>query len=175
MISKLKYFLKNLTGATPVEYAAIVGLVAFGIVVGARQMGTNLDDFFERTATTLSNLVSLTTQSLGGPTTQFASSATGNFLIGVTQVADAQNFEPYQFVEGVNSRTEYIQWLDSENGARPGLDGNTPSHRVENALNDLSVIYGTDMTQDLLVYGSGISDAELSQILDEVDNRRAAI
>jgi pilus assembly protein Flp/PilA len=43
-------FLKDDSGATAIEYALLAGLIAVAIVGGAAILGTELGDFFQRTA-----------------------------------------------------------------------------------------------------------------------------
>jgi len=53
MIKKLVQFLKGEEGATAVEYAVMVALIALIVIVGAQLLGTNTNAVFERAASTI--------------------------------------------------------------------------------------------------------------------------
>jgi pilus assembly protein Flp/PilA len=55
MKSQLVQFWKDEEGATAIEYALIAGLIAAAIVVGAGLVGTNLNAFFNKIASLVSD------------------------------------------------------------------------------------------------------------------------
>ncbi|TXI83858.1 MULTISPECIES: Flp family type IVb pilin [unclassified Cupriavidus] len=50
-------FNKRQRGATAIEYALIVGLVALGIAAGATQLGSDISSGFSSLGTTVKNLM----------------------------------------------------------------------------------------------------------------------
>ena len=48
-------FAKDESGATAIEYGLIAALIAVGIIVGARNLGTQLNSRFNGLATTIKN------------------------------------------------------------------------------------------------------------------------
>jgi pilus assembly protein Flp/PilA len=53
MMTIMKRFSKNESGATAIEYGLIAALIALAIMIGAGQLGTALDTQFSSIATTL--------------------------------------------------------------------------------------------------------------------------
>jgi len=51
----LRFFLKDETGATAVEYGLIAGLITVGLISGATLIGEALNDIFETGASALDN------------------------------------------------------------------------------------------------------------------------
>ena len=52
-MKKLMRFFKDEDGVTSVEYAVMVALIAAVVIVGARVLGTNTNNLFSSTASTI--------------------------------------------------------------------------------------------------------------------------
>lgn len=62
----LARFQRQQRGATAIEYALIVGLVALGIAVGAKQLGTDISSGFTTLGTTVKNMMGGSSTGSGG-------------------------------------------------------------------------------------------------------------